>query len=160
MQIYIDCDGVLFNTNELLKNEYNSTNLTKEEKIKIINWQELLKNSLVLDNSINIIKKYNYKNVHILTKIHTIEEAEEKLKFLRKKGLRNCIIFVPKNANKTDIVNAKKNILVDDDLNNLLCWKQAGGISIYYGKEINEFPKIKNLEEILNSEKLQKYLEI
>ncbi len=57
MQIYIDCDGVLFNTNELLKNEYNSTNLTKEEKIKIINWQKLLKNSLVLENSIYIIKK-------------------------------------------------------------------------------------------------------
>ena len=62
------------------------------------------------------------------------------------------IIYVPKNIRKSDYVNPKNSILVDDFLPNLEHWEEKGGIPIKFsssGKSC-KYHKIEDLLELLD----------
>lgn len=160
MKIYVDFDGVIFDSEKVLFYGYHKLGIkTEEEKIKYIqnkNWEDLLKKSEIINDSIEILKELGDK-VSILTKIHSMEnEGVAKIKILRSLEVKNEIILAPYTLKKTDIVNPNGNILVDDTLHNLDDWEKYGGNPIYFNMnnsdidgwgDINKkYVKIKSLE--------------
>ena len=141
---YIDFDGVIKDTYLPLFSDYferkaNGEYVDDTRHVINKNWREVLKNSHVIEDAINIINSMN--DVAILTKIHSLEnEGVAKIKDLRNLGVTCDIILVPYPVKKTEVVNAKGNILVDDSIFNLDDWKAAGGIPIFfdsYGNNID-----------------------
>ena len=121
------------------------------------NWQEVLDNSLVINDAFEIIKELNPTDTAILTRVHSLEnEGVTKIKYIRNKGVKCDIILVPYQLKKTDIVIAKDNILIDDAIFNLEEWEMAGGIPIFFdtyknnidgwGVENKKYVKTRTLE--------------
>lgn len=121
-------DKIWKNSNPCIEKEED-----KIESIKNIDWKQVLSNSSIIADSINIIKQSTY-DIEILTKVHSLEEARNKVIFLRNNGINNKIVFVPYLCKKTDIVTAYKNILIDDNTDNLKDWQEHGGIPILFDK--------------------------
>lgn len=160
MRKYVDCDGVIFDSEFwLFDDEYRRLKIQDEfNKIKYIqarDWYEILTKSEVISDAINILKEM--REVAILTKVHSMEnEGVAKIKFLRELGVRNEIILAPFTVKKTDVVNPFGNILVDDTVHNLDDWKEKGGIPIFFNKDNldvdgwgrtnTDYPKIKSLD--------------
>ena len=139
MKKYVDCDGVIFDSEKwLFDEEYKKLKITNEvDKIKYIqtkDWNQILKKSEIIKDAINILKEL--KDLAILTKVHSMEnEGVAKINIFRNLGVKNEIILVPFTVNKTDVVDPCGNILVDDTVHNLDDWKEKGGISMYLNKE-------------------------
>lgn len=130
---YIDFDGVIMSTDPLLFKGYNAC-IDKVKHIQMANWEDILRNSLIINDAIDIIK--SMRDVSILTTVHTMEnEGVAKIKFLRKMGVECDIILAPYLVKKTDVVNAFGNILIDDALFNLEDWEKAGGVPILFNKD-------------------------
>lgn len=103
--------------------------------IQEINWKETLSKAEVINDSINILKELK-KEITILTKINTLDnEGIAKINFLREHGIKNDVILVPFNLKKTDVVNARNNLLIDDTVHNLDDWNGMGGIPIFFNKD-------------------------
>lgn len=161
MKIYVDFDGVIFDTETLLfdENYYKAKlepDFDKEKYVQNLDWHNMILKSEEINNSITILKELK-KEITILTKINTLyNEGCAKIKVLRDLGIKSDIILVPFNLKKTDVVNAKNNILIDDTVHNLDDWENYGGIPIFFNKDnkdidnwdnINtKYKKIKSLE--------------
>lgn len=160
MKKYIDCDGVVFDSEIwLFDDEYRSLKIKEEfDKIKYIqnkDWNEILSKSEIINDAISILK--DLRDFAILTKVHSMEnEGVAKIKLFRSFDIRNEIILVPFELKKTDVVDPRGNLLVDDTVHNLDDWKEQGGISIFFnkdnldvdgwGKGNSKYPKIKSLD--------------
>jgi hypothetical protein len=126
----------------------------------------LLKESPAIPGSLkalNDIVDNNIYEINILTHILSLNELEEKIKFLIK-TIKNCrqinIIGVPKSVSKFDMVDPKNNILVDDYSVNLDDWEKEGGIGIKFSKKKHkEFYTIDSLEKLITDKELIKYCE-
>lgn len=137
---YIDFDGVILDTHKELFKEWNQQNnlneLTEKEKIEYVknsDWERILNESFIINDSIYILKNMNPNTSAILTKVHSLEnEGTAKIRYLKLHGIKQPIIIVPYNVRKVDVVDAYKNILIDDNLNNLLEWKNAGGYPMFF----------------------------
>ena len=140
---YIDFDGVILDTyfptfKEYYEQEKLGNYIDDIEYVQKQDWNKILVESEIINNSIDIIKSIDINRVAILTRIHSLEnEGESKIKYLREKGIRCPIILVPYHLKKTDIVFAKDNILIDDAIFNLDEWSSQGGTSIYFNKDGN-----------------------
>lgn len=138
MKKYIDFDGVIMDTYMALFKDYfekRNQGIYVDDTEHVINknWEEVLGNSLFINDSIEIIKELNPETTAILTRIHSLEnEGVSKIKLLRAHDIKCGIILVPYLVKKTDIVPAKGNILVDDAIFNLIEWEHAGGIPIFF----------------------------
>ncbi len=137
--IYIDFDGVILNTDPLLFYEWrkqpNHLTLSESTKIKYMqeqDWNYIINNSPVINDSIYYLQNMDPTSNSILTKVHSMIEAYEKTIWLRKNNIKLPIIIVPYYFKKTDIVNASGNTLIDDALCNLDDWKSFGGIPIFF----------------------------
>ena len=139
---YIDFDGVILDTEEILFEEWrknpDSHLLSEKEKIEYIknaNWKYVLENSKIINDAIYILRQSDPNKVAILTRVHSLEnEGAEKIKYLRRKLVENQIILAPYNLRKDEVVEAYGNILVDDSLRNLKQWCKAGGYPMYFNK--------------------------
>ena len=78
-------------------------------------------------------------------------EAVEKIKFLRKYFKDMTIIPVPRELSKTEMVHVHDSILIDDYAGNLDEWKNKGGISIRFNRNLQGkgYPVIDKLDQIL-----------
>lgn len=138
MKKYIDFDGVIMDTYMPLFHDYfekkkNGIYIDDTKHVINKNWMEVINNSLVINDAINVIKELNPDNTAILTRIHSLEnEGVAKIKYLRDNGVKCNIILVPYQVKKTDIVQAKNNVLIDDAVFNLDEWNMAGGIPIFF----------------------------
>ena len=160
MKQYVDCDGVVFDSEVwLFDDEFRSLKIENElEKIKYVqkkDWNEILRKSEIINDAINILKEL--KDVAILTKVHSMEnEGVAKIRIFRELEVKNEIILVPYLVKKTDVVDPEGNLLVDDAIFNLNDWKAKRGISYFFNKdnldydgwgiENTEYPKVKSLE--------------
>lgn len=165
MKKYIDCDGVILDTERGLFDEYNilkkdNPNLKKRVYLQNMDWEYWIAQASVLNDALNILKNYDPNDTEILTKVHSLKEAVAKISYFRDNGIRNNIIIVPDNIKKSQIVTPFQNILVDDSNTNLKDWKENFGIPFYFGSEEKEFERIESLDEILNQKKLELKLKV
>ena len=135
-KIYIDCDGVILDsiTNLCLQKEklglYN--HIDPDEFYKFFEiadknpslWEEVIIKAESLNKSVEIIRSVeDYKNITILTKIHSLKEMDLKVKKLRYLcNITSPIVFVPGPFDKNEIVDATGNILIDDSEYNIKKW--------------------------------------
>ena len=137
---YIDFDGVILDTEDVLfydwRHNPESYNMPWDNEARYIeraNWKNVLDNSPVINDSIYILKNMDYKDVAILTKVHSLDnEGAAKINYLGSNGVKQQVILVPYSLSKTDVVMAKGNILIDDSVRNLIEWEAKGGYFIFF----------------------------
>ena len=159
MKIYIDFDGVILDTDTTIDNIISDKNIDKKEYIKTCDWDNLLNNTDIINNSLKYLKE-SKKDINLLSKISTLEEGIGKVKYLKDNGIDMNIHLVPTKISKSDIVNPKGNILIDDKVYNLDEWNSKGGIPIFFNKDNNdidiygkvniEYKKISDLRLLLD----------
>lgn len=154
MKIYIDFDGVIVNTMEIIDKRLKEANLTKTEDYYLnIKWPKLLNECEIIADAFNKIKSLSKDfDVSILTHIYTIEEGIAKINYIRKFNSDINIILVPKSIPKNQIVNAKNAILIDDYSQNINDWIKSGGIGIKFNNK--KYKIINELNEFINYVKL------
>lgn len=166
---YIDCDGVILDTEFGLFDEYNRL---KNEGIDIkrltylqqLDWQKWIRQAMIINDAITIIKEHNPDGIEILTKVHSLSEGLAKIEYFRELGIKNNIVLVPNNLCKSSVVQAKGNLLVDDSIKNLDDWAIHNGIPLFFNavgenKSIfkeqvttnNQYPLIFTLESVFSS---------
>lgn len=156
-KLYLDCDGVILDT---IKNSYKmllEKNITTEEEVRKfysnIDWEQLIKDSGQINNSINKIKDLsNYFNIEILTHVNSDNEANVKIKYFANELPNINVITVPKQIKKADFVEATGAILVDDFSSNLEYWISKGGIGIKFSNDTEEkkYTVITDLLELID----------
>lgn len=163
MQIYIDCDGVILDTESHLFDDYDklkesNPDLKRKIYLQNFNWEKYLETVKDINDALYLLKSFNYNNVDILTKVHSLEEAVAKIAFFRRNNIKNNIIIVPSIVPKSSIVEAHNNILVDNNNENLENWVLNDGYAIYFGNSESNFVKINSLREVLDSSALKRTL--
>ncbi len=162
---YIDFDGVIMNTEPLLFYEYKYLKtknifVNKDEYIKNAPWEEILAKSDIIDDSFSILKELD-KSYKILTKVSSAtNEGKAKIELLRNNDIYLDIILVPSGLCKSDVVDARENVLIDDTVHNLDDWSNSGGIPYFFNKDDIDvdswnnrnvkYQKIKTLRNIRN----------
>ena len=172
--IYIDFDGVILDTEDLIFEEWrknpNRHSLPETEKIKYlkkVNWENVLKNSKPINNSINYLLAMNPNNTFILTKIHSLKEGTAKIKWIKKQNIKLKVILVPYYLKKADVVNPNENLLIDDCLKNLHEWECQNGKVIFFDKDddnydswhdqnIHEYERVNDLSKFINNTNIVK----
>lgn len=157
---YIDCDGVILDTETGLFDEYYelkkvNPDLKKRQYLHDMDWEYWIWQAGVLGDAINILKNYDPRNVDILTKVHSLQEAMAKLNFFRSNGVRNNVIIVPDGCSKSSVVDAFNNVLVEDSNSNLDDWNMHHGIPIYFGQGESVYTSISSLDTVLSEEKFK-----
>ena len=119
-----------------------------------MDWKNLLSITSEINDGFNCIQKLvdsDLFNISILTHVNSLDEAVEKVKFIRKHTDDLTIIPVPKAISKTKMVHTRGAILIDDYTSNLTEWENAGGIGIRFNEKLNGkgFKVINKLDQIL-----------
>lgn len=157
--IFIDFDGVIFNTEELIINKKNqNASISWDDFFRKLDWFQLMKEASIINNAIEYIlqSQETSQKIAILTKIHTLIEMEAKVNILRKYNVNVPILFVPPHIKKSQVYPPKQDdILIDDSIKNLVDWNQNGGRSIYFSEKhdnSSQFETICTLSRVLRSE--------
>lgn len=150
MIIYLDFDGVLFDTVSVILKIAKNDNVDFEENCRIffenLDWKYILTNAKELNDSISAVKRLKKSyTVKIITHVSSIKEMEEKIEFINKNYKNTEIVLVPKNKNKSALVDARNNILIDDSKKNIEDWNNHNGIGILYENKSIE----KIVEEVI-----------
>ncbi|MCI5835151.1 MAG: hypothetical protein MR227_00365 [Firmicutes bacterium] len=159
-QLYIDFDGVIMDTIDVTYKllEEQKISLQNEKEVenfyKTIDWKNLLSITPEINDGFNCIEKIRESNlfdIAILTHVNSLDEAIEKVKFIRKHTIDLTIIPVPKAISKTKMVHTEGAILIDDYTSNLTEWEASGGIGIRFNRSLNGkgFKVIDRLDKIL-----------
>ncbi len=156
--IYIDFDGVIIDSQERLEKIKENTNLSWDELLTTINWELLLQESNSVNNSVETLRKVESKGLkyHILTKVDTISEMQDKIDDIRNNRKLNApIIFCPKKRKKSNIIIPTSNcVLIDDREKHYIDWKNDGGIAILFDAKNNmnsQYSKINTLEDFFKT---------
>ena len=161
--IYIDFDGVILDTEDLLFEDWrkipNHKNLSEEEKIKYIqniDWNFIINNSDAINDSIYYLHESDPNKTTILTKVHSLDnEGKAKNEWKRRNNIKQPIILVPYYYKKTEFVDAKDNILYDDCLRNLDDWICSGGFPVFFDKDNDGYdswnqPNTKGYQKVMS----------
>ena len=157
---YIDCDGVILDTETGLFDEYHelkkdNPNLKKRQYLHDMDWEHWIWQAGVLNDAVYLLKNYDPRFVEILTRVHSLDEARAKLNYFRDNGVRNNVVIVPDSVAKSRIVDAFGNVLVEDSNSNLDDWDSQHGIPIYYGTGDSIYPSVTSLDTVLDDEKFK-----
>lgn len=163
MKRYIDCDGVILNTIDGILDDYHkikkiNPKITVESYIASMDWKYWIDKKGPIEESLYLLRNYNPKNIDILTRVYSTNEAIAKIEYFRTKNIKNNIIIVPCNLKKTTLVNAKNNILVDDGIENLDDFRTNDGIPVAFRQDFSNYPRIDTLDDVLNDEKVKKFI--
>ena len=148
MIIYLDFDGVLFDTVSIILDEIkkNNIDLNKENKkfFENLDWKYILSNAKEICNSVEVVNELKkIYQIKILTHVSSLNEQKEKTKFVNEKFKDVDIICIPKQYPKSSIVSSKGNILIDDSRKNVKDWIDNDGIAyLFDGRNIKEIIKI------------------
>ncbi|MBR2841040.1 MAG: hypothetical protein IKF01_04125 [Bacilli bacterium] len=144
--LYIDFDGVICNTIEVTYSDMKSMKIDLNDTEEVrkyyrdLNWDELLERCKIINDAFDNIKKIMNSgkfDTSILTHVNSMDEITSKVKFIRNYLKDVTIIPVPKDISKTEMINARFSILVDDFNGNLDEWKAAGGIGVRFDLDMD-----------------------
>ncbi|MBR3898322.1 MAG: hypothetical protein IKJ43_03480 [Bacilli bacterium] len=158
--LYIDFDGVICNTIEITYKMIEERGIDKEDTEAVSNfyrdldWNKVLDICTNINDSMHNIQKLISSgkfNIAILTHVNSMDEVIAKVKYIRKFLKDVTIIPVPKSISKTQMINARFSILVDDYNQNLDEWKAAGGIGVRFDLDMDSkgFLVIDRLDDLL-----------
>ena len=160
-KLYIDFDGVILDsiktTYDMMDEQGIDKYNPKEARAfyRVLDWNQALRNSHEINHSLDCIRQLidsGQYEINILTHIVCYEEGVAKINYLHERIPELSVILVPKEFSKTEVVNAKDAILVDDYTENLKEWKEHGGFGIKFDEHarVHEFPVITSLNDIRN----------
>lgn len=169
--LYLDCDGVIFNTIQEGYNMMQEINMDIHNRahanffFQTVDWNVLIYRAGILKNSIlkikNIINSNEYRDVIIVTKLSGNEYEEKIKRIILGKLLPNTKVITLKiNENKDEVVDSINNILVDDDINNTLRFRKKG-IGLHFvshnpNYELDEIDDLDNIQETASVKRLLK----
>ena len=153
MNLYLDFDGVIVDSIRVTYKMLEEKGISVEDTSKVqefyreLDWFKLLDDISQINK---ILLKNEVYNLYILTTVNSLKELEAKVKYLRGFGLNIPVIAVPKGVNKSELVDAKNSILVDDYSGNLYPWEKAGGIGVKFTEKVKEqsFITVNSLGEL------------
>ena len=157
--LYIDFDGVIYNSIEVSYKIAENENVSKDYEsyyqfFKNLDWCEVLRQSSEINDAFKCIEEIincgKFK-VFILTHVVSTKEAELKIELIRNYLDDVTIIPVPKRVDKNKMVKVQDSILIDDYPENLRRWDKDGGISIRFDLDMDGkgFPVIDKLDEVI-----------
>lgn len=158
--LYIDFDGVICNTIEVSYRMMSDLGINLKDNEKVLkfyhdlDWDLLLSKCININDSMENIKNLMSSgkfNIAILTHVNSMGEIISKVNYIRKYLKDVTIIPVPKEISKTQMINARFSILIDDYAQNLDEWKAAGGIGVRFDLDMDGkgFLVIDHLDELL-----------
>ena len=131
--LYIDFDGVILDTlppvyklAKQLNLDYKTQTKEMSKLFSKIDWEELIDDSVALNDSVNAIKKLSESgkfNISILTHVNSLKEAKAKIKFLD--GITNDLTIIP-IINKIDLPNAEVDRVKKEIIENILIFIPLG----------------------------------
>lgn len=160
MKVYVDFDGVILDTDKVVISDFKKSGQSdRREFVKNYDWSILMDDNLIINDSINNIKNSKL-DISLLSRIGSINEGFCKVNYLRNHDILIDIFVVPTGIDKSMMVNARGNVLIDDKLYNLDKWSEAGGISIFfnqngsnvdfYGDKNVSYPVVSDLRILLD----------
>lgn len=137
MIVYLDFDGVLFDTVSIIKDLIKKNNIDLNSDCQLffenLDWEYILKNSVEISDSINTVSELRKEyDVKILTHVSSKREQIKKKQFIEKNFKDIEVIFVSKRIKKNDHVNIENSILIDDSRKNVETWINAGGKAVLF----------------------------
>ncbi len=145
--LYIDCDGVIFDTIVIAFSDMELLGIDTKDDLMVtkyfqnIDWINLINRSGQINDSckkiIELANSNIFNNVAVATHHCSYMEGEmKKVKF--NEVLPNIQVFnIPKKIEKHFALKANKNILVDDSLKKITGWVKAGGIGVLFNKDVD-----------------------
>lgn len=160
-RLYIDFDGVIMDTIPYLYDALAKVNIDPkwpEESAKFIStydFEKIVKDENILNDSINAIQKIldsHLFEVSVLSHVNSLDEAEVKIKFIRKYFNQMTVIVVPRKLLKTELIHTEGAILIDDYAGNLKEWESKGGIGVRFSKEMEShgYKVLDRLDKIID----------
>ena len=160
-QLYIDFDGVILDTITKSYEEMKRLGIKRSDKEQVgefyrnADWKKLIEETEEINDSINEIKKICASkkfNVYVLTHVNSTNEMVQKIKYIHKRLPFVTVVSVPKQLEKTEVVNPTSAILIDDYSGNIKEWQKKLGIGIKFVKELEngDYPEITHLSEVID----------
>ena len=161
INLYIDFDGVILDTINVTMELMNQQNIDIKDVGKVrkfyttLDWQHVLSITPEINDSLSSIQKLldtKLFNISILTHVNSLNEAIQKVHYIRKFFKDITVIPVPKVISKTKMVQTAGSILVDDYAGNLREWESEHGIAIRFSPKLNGkgFLVINRLDQIID----------
>ena len=145
--LYIDCDGVIFDTVKLAFAEMKKLNvdISNDDAItdyfKKVDWSYLINKSGPINNSIEKIKELiesqEFESVQVATHRCSFPEGAIKEKEFKLLIPNLKIVTIPKKIEKHHALNARENILIDDAKSKVINWINDGGIGILFSQKVD-----------------------
>ncbi len=153
---FIDFDGVILDSQDrfLMDMKDNVDFNDWMEYLNSIDWYNFIRECTEIDESLSVLEKLQKlkKLRAIITTIHSMEEGNQKMLFLRENNIIVPIIYVLPKQKKSDIYIPNINdVLIDDKQKNCDDWIEAGGSATLFDSHSNgkEKNKIKSLKQLL-----------
>lgn len=153
--VYLDFDGVLIDSEErIVRMKEERPDLTWDEFFATIDWNKLYSESEEINEAIRIIRQLQQEreNLFISSKIHTLEEGQAKIRYLRNKEIYIPTLLVPPHVRKSEIcIPNPKKVLIDDSKKNIRDWIDNNGVGLLFDgtAETNSTEKVKSLHFLL-----------
>lgn len=145
--LYIDFDGVLFDTVTYAFNEMKrlGVDLSDDDAITDyfvkVDWLNLINQGGVLNDSIKkleiLIESEEFERVEVATHRCSYEEGVIKTKDLKSRIPNLKITTIPKKIEKHFALNSHDNILIDDAKKKVVSWIYDGGIGILFSQNVD-----------------------
>jgi hypothetical protein len=152
-KIYIDFDGVIVDTQKRVNELFKMFNYEITDSwnyfLANLNWKlNMLPYAKEINNSFEILKElYKLKkDVYILSRVFSLNEAQDKINFLRDNGIYTDFIASPGRIEKYKVIVPNQNkLLIDDSESNVKSWIDNNGKGIYFTENKIDLDVSKNI---------------
>ena len=142
-EYYIDFDGVIVDSQNLIDDIFAYYDCPSSDPywnyiLTIIDWEALLNRCNEIENAFTILQEVEKRGIkaYILSRVFSGEEALDKQKYLRSKGITLPFIPVYKREKKSNVIRPNANkILIDDGIDNVTEWRENGGNAVLFPEE-------------------------
>ena len=142
--VYIDCDGVIFDSEIQAFKEMHEKNIKKDLEIttyfRNADWSFLFQSGGILNDAVNKIQDLSESNMflelYVLTHVCSFREAVFKTETFDYLLPNVTTITIPKDISKDEVegIQVSNNILVDDSNKKVIRWLSKGGIGVLFNR--------------------------
>ncbi len=172
--LYSDCDGVLYDTIDtafLIMRE-NGVDMNNKQEIDYffrhrLDWDYVFKKAEIINGAIDKLKTLKemgyFSDVIILTRLSGNKNEEQIKKDIFGIALPNTkLITLEFELSKAEVVDARGNVLVDDEMKNIMPWKNANGCAILFKKDAYDLENdiVNDLLDIPNTKSVKRILKV